>query len=88
MSAVRELKAKGFDVDYEWDPHNVDDPFVTFYIMDKMNGYMNILRDNLVGWDIKDLTEEGDDVITIEAKPVVQAPGRDTTFRLPPGLRR
>lgn len=69
--AVRELKAKGFDVDYEWDPHNVTDPFVRFYILDKMQGYMSILRDNLTGWTIIDVTEEGDDIISIEAKPPV-----------------
>jgi hypothetical protein len=68
MAAMRQFKKNGFDVGYEWDPHNVDDPFVTFYIHDRMDGYMDILKDTLVGWAITDVSED-DDVGVVEAKP-------------------
>ena len=84
-SSVNQLRAGGFHADYEWDPHNDMDPFVTFYVrvagrlsalgsgfyMEDYAEVHNILRGTLVGWSIGPPEENGD-VVIIEAKPPVE----------------
>lgn len=68
-SVVEKLKVSGYDVDYEWDPHNTHEPLVRFYAFDAdREAFASEVRDWLPGWHVEDQSEN-QETATVMAKP-------------------